>query len=319
VGFGPADESSNLSRATICSRLVLHVKNEEKIVKALWALRELSAKSQHTYAKKLKMLNTLCDLDCPIETERFILSMKNASKYRSSLLMTYMHYCKANGIAWVPPHLKTSSAPICVPTEERIDKIISRASLKYVSIFQLSKHGLRPDEVSKITLRDIDMQRGLLTVRTSKLGAERTLKLKDYALENLRTYIQRKGFTQLNVKLFPNADRLRDSWNNYRKRAYLNFRDIELLKIRLYDLRHWFATKEYMRSRDLLHVKYLLGHRHIESTMVYVHLAQGLSASNSDDYSCKVAHNIDEASKLIESGFDYVTEFDGAKLFRIRK
>jgi hypothetical protein len=43
--------------------------------------------------------------------------------------------------------------PIVVPTEERIDKIISRCSLKDITIFQISKHGLRPDEVSKITQR----------------------------------------------------------------------------------------------------------------------------------------------------------------------
>jgi integrase len=208
--------------------------------------------------------------------------------------------------------------PIVVPTEERIDKIISRCSLKDITIFQISKHGLRPDEVSKITLRDIDLQRGLLSVRTSKLGAERTIKLKETAIMNLRTYIQRKNLTELNVRLFPKPDKLRQKWNRYRKRAYLNFRDQELLKIRLYDLRHWFATTEYIKTRDLLHVKYLLGHRYIESTMVYVHLAQG-QINTSEDYSCKTAKSIEEATALIEAGFEYITEMDGVKLFRKRK
>lgn len=208
--------------------------------------------------------------------------------------------------------------PIVVPTEERIDKIISRCSLKDITIFQISKHGLRPDEVSKITLRDIDLQRELLSVRTSKLGAERTIKLKETAIMNLRTYIQRKNLTELNVRLFPKPDKLRQKWNRYRKRAYLNFRDQELLKIRLYDLRHWFATTEYIKTRDLLHVKYLLGHRYIESTMVYVHLAQG-QINTSEDYSCKTAKSIEEATALIEAGFEYITEMDGVKLFRKRK
>jgi integrase len=147
---------------------------------------------------------------------------------------------------------------------------------------------VRPDEVSKIVLRDIDLQNGLLTVRTSKLGAERTIKLKECAHENLRTYVQRNNITGLNVPLFSKPSILRDQWNTYRKRAFLNFRDAELLKIRLYDLRHWFATTEYLKVRDLLHVKYLLGHRNIETTMIYVHLAQGL-INRSEDYSCKAA------------------------------
>jgi len=208
--------------------------------------------------------------------------------------------------------------PIAVPTEERIDKIIGRCSLKYVATFQISKHGLRPDEISKITLRDLDLQRGLLAVRTSKLGADRTIKLKEYALENLKTYVSKKGITRLDIPIFSKSEILRARWNGYRKRAFLNFRDSELLKIRLYDLRYWYATSEYLRTRDLLHVKYLMGHRHIESTMVYVHLAQGLT-NTSEDYTCKTAKTIDEAMQLVEQGFEYVTEMDSLKLFRKRK
>jgi hypothetical protein len=62
----------------------------------------------------------------------------------------------------------------------------------------------------------------------------------------------------------------------------------------------------------------LLGHRYIESTLVYVHLAQGL-INPSEDYSCKAAKNIEEATALIEAGFEYVTEMDSMKLFRKRK
>ncbi len=314
AGFGPVDESSNLSRAISNLSCV----SEEKIVKTLWELRNLSAKSQKTYAKKIKYLSKNVNLDNPLETEQYILSLKKASKYKQGLLLAYLHYCKANDINWSPPKLKSQSMPIVVPTEERIDKIISRCSLKYITIFQISKHGLRPDEVSKITLRDIDVQRGLLTVRTSKLGAERTIKLKEYAKENLKAHIQKSRITHLDKPLFPSSDALREQWNKYRKRAYLNFRDQELLKIRLYDLRHWFATTEYMKTRDLLHVKYLMGHRHIESTMVYVHLAQGL-INTSEDYICKVARTIEEACKLVESGFEYICEMDGVKLFKKRK
>jgi len=109
--------------------------------------------------------------------------------------------------------LKCQSIPIVVPSEERIDKIMGRCTLKDIAIFQISKHGLRPDEVSKITLRDIDLQRGLLTVRTSKLGEARTIKLKEIAIMNFRAYIQFKNITDLNVRLFPKPDKLRQKWN----------------------------------------------------------------------------------------------------------
>ena len=40
---------------------------------------------------------------------------------------------------------------------------------------------------------------------------------------------------------------------------------------------------------------------------------------NSSDYVCKVAKTLDEATALIEAGFEYITEMDGVKLFKIRK
>jgi len=38
-----------------------------------------------------------------------------------------------------------------------------------------------------------------------------------------------------------------------------------------------------------------------------------------DEYTCKVAKNLDEACKLVEAGFEYVTEMDNIKIFRKRK
>jgi hypothetical protein len=37
------------------------------------------------------------------------------------------------------------------------------------------------------------------------------------------------------------------------------------------------------------------------------------------DYTCKTAKTLEEATLLIEDGFEYVTEMDGVKLFRKRK
>jgi hypothetical protein len=72
---------------------------------------------------------------------------------------------------------------------------------------------------------------------------------------------------------------------------------------------------EYAKTKDILHVMQLLGHRGIKITMKYTQL---ISFGN-DEYNCKVAKTVDEATKLIEAGFEYVTEIEGYKLFRKRK
>jgi pentose-5-phosphate-3-epimerase len=80
-------------------------------------------------------------------------------------------------------------------------------------------------------------------------------------------------------------------------------------------LRHFKATMEYSRTKDILYVKELLGHVNINNTLVYTHLVN----FGPEEFVCKVAENVEEAKALIESGFEYVTEVDGVKLFRKRK
>jgi hypothetical protein len=38
-----------------------------------------------------------------------------------------------------------------------------------------------------------------------------------------------------------------------------------------------------------------------------------------EEYSCRTATNIKEATELIEAGFQYITDMDEMKLFRKRK
>ncbi|PVX26885.1 MAG: hypothetical protein CW691_00090 [Candidatus Bathyarchaeum sp.] len=65
-----------------------------------------------------------------------------------------------------------------------------------------------------------------------------------------------------------------------------------------------------------MHVKAVLGHKDIRTTIRYVHLFESMP---NDDYHCSTAKNINEATHIIENGFEYVTEIDGIKLFRKRK
>lgn len=116
----------------------------------------------------LKRLARDTEIDDPRKTEEWIFSREFKNKTKRLYLDAYTNYCKANEINWDRPKLNVEVYPARVPTEERINLILSTASLKYAVIFQISKHGLRPDEISKIQLRDVDLECGELLVRTSK-------------------------------------------------------------------------------------------------------------------------------------------------------
>jgi hypothetical protein len=57
------------------------------------------------------------------------------------------------------------------------------------------------------------------------------------------------------------------------------------------------------------------GSQKIETTLIYTQLLN----LNDDEWTCKTASNINEATALIEAGFEYVTKIDGTMLFRKRK
>ena len=73
---------------------------------------------------------------------------------------------------------------------------------------------------------------------------------------------------------------------------------------------------EYHKTKDILHVKYVLGHKNIKNTLVYTHLVD----LGDDEYVTKVARDSKGACALLESGFDYVlTSPDGLMIFKKRK
>lgn len=76
---------------------------------------------------------------------------------------------------------------------------------------------------------------------------------------------------------------------------------------------------EYHKTRDLDHVKRLLGHLNLQSTEIYINTEQACFGENEQQYHAKIARTVEEACQLVEAGFEYVCEIDGAKLFRKRK
>jgi hypothetical protein len=115
--------------------------------------------------------------------------------------------------------------------------------------------------------------------------------------------------------LFPPTKKQCHIWVLRRNQLAKKLNQPELTKYRLYDLRHYYATMLYAKTKDILLVKQQLGHKRIEHTLIYTHLVNFAT----DDFTCRCAKTLQEASVLIEAGFEYVTEIDGVKLFRKRK
>jgi len=75
----------------------------------------------------------------------------------------------------------------------------------------------------------------------------------------------------------------------------------------------------YHKTKDILYVKEFLEHRKVETTLLYIQLAEIIFKQTIDEFTVRVASKPDEIKQLLEVSFEYVCEKDGLLYFRKRK
>jgi len=266
--------------------------------------------------KILTYINKHADLNQPEQVKQLIANKTASTGTKRDYCIAYNKYCKYYGIQWEMPKYKPKAQRRKIPTTEKIDMLIARASKRLSLKLRISKEtGLRPIELINLKVKDIDTDQRLIYPTTAKNGAPRTLKISSNLNMALQNYINKNKLNQ-NDKLFnTTASNYAHCYHRMRNNLADKINDQSLKTIRLYDFRHYFATMLYHKTRDILYVQQQMGHKSIETTLIYTQL---LSLQD-DEWTCKTATNIKEATNLIENGFEYITEIDGTKLFRKRK
>jgi integrase len=302
------------------SRSVHHLVNSvhsEKIFNALWCMKKdrFAETTIRVTDRRLRMMDRAVDLDDPERVRDYLGKKQGKNSYIEGLADAYNRYDRYNGITWSKPLIKRSSQPPYVPSGEEITILVSDAGKKYSLILSVLRDtGMRPIELERAKLRWFDLNRGLVNVETAKYGAARTLRLKPKTVAMLKEYLGKHNFG-LNDHIFPKARTMRTAFQRIRRRTAEKLQRPELMRISLYSFRHYFATVTYQKTKDILLVKRLLGHKRIENTLVYTHLVD----FRDEEFTVRAASTVAEASKLIESGFEFVNEIDGTALYRKRK
>jgi integrase/recombinase XerD len=275
--------------------------------------RGLADDTLRNYFYRLKVLCKNVNLDSPEQVLSFIANLKGSNQYKESFVKAYTHYARFYKINWNKPHYKIERRLPNVPTTEVIREFIARASRRYATVFKLlAETGCMPKELHNVTLKDIDFDKGVLSVRGFKGHSSRCFKLKQETLAMLKTYVDLYGNKE---PLFPNSKAMLKAWCRLRELLADKLHDVKYRNVRLYDLRHYYATMLYSKTKDILYVMKQLGHKKLETTLFYTQLTN----FPNDEYYSATATTIDEAKQLIESGFEFVCDVDGVKLFRKRK
>ncbi len=133
-------------------------------------------------------------------------------------------------------------------------------------------------------------------------------------LEHLPKKYGNRAFSLPTMRL----DNFAVNFQRQRRRTTNKIQNQRLLKIHFHTFRYWKGTMLYHETKDMYYVMLRLGHRNIANTLLYVQLEEALFQGECE-YISKVAKTEQEICTLIEAGFEYVTDFQGSKIFKKRK
>ena len=236
-----------------------------------------------------------------------------SAAYKENAVHAYSIYLKMKGGTWNPPLYKRVERLPWIPTEREIDQLIAGCSRRIGTFLQMLKEtGMRPGEAWLLKWIDIDFEKAFVNITPEKHSKPRVLKLSN----NLLSMLNALPKNSEHVFRSGNLHHFRGGFAQQRKRIAAKLKNPRLTRITFKTLRHFKATMEYHKTKDILYVKEILGHKNIKNTLVYTHLIN----FESDEYITKIAKNANEACTLIEAGFDYVCSTpDELMVFRKRK
>jgi integrase/recombinase XerD len=219
-------------------------------------------------------------------------------------------------LTWEAPIYKAVHKIPFIPTEKEIDTLIAACGPKLSTFLQLAKEtAARSGELQNLKWIDLDVERRTVRITAEKNSNPRILKISSKCVGMLQT-LSRKD-----EKIFGNIgyNSLRTGFGHQRKKIARKLNNPRLKEIHFHTLRHWKATILYHQTKDILYVMQYLGHKKVESTLLYIQLENALFKDTSDEFTVRIATKPDIIKELLEAGFEFVCQKDELMYFRKRK
>jgi integrase len=232
---------------------------------------------------------------------------------KANAVNAYTSFLIMSGGKWDPPRYKRIRKLPFIPIEAEVDQLIAGSGPKTATLLQLLKEtGMRIGEAWRLQWTEVDMVSNTVRVTPEKGSNPRMFKLSGKLMAMLDSMQRRTKNSRVFCKSLKSQRR---SFEKQRRNLARKLKNPRIREITFHTLRHFKATTEYHKTKDILHVMQVLGHKNIKNTLIYTQLVD----FQDDDYISKVAKTVEEACQLVEAGFEYVCEMDDVKIFKRRK
>ena len=180
------------------------------------------------------------------------------------------------------PSIKNPKTLPVVLSRNEMRRILGAVKLNKHKILLMLLYGcgLRCGEVRNIKLEDLDFDRRLLHVKCGKGRKDRYVPMNKMMISEIRKYIRKESCYEWLFHAKPNGRAGGDFDSRYANRSIQwavkqAGKSAGILKrLSPHTLRHTFATHLLEDGLDILSIKELLGHSRIETTLIYLHVAQ---------------------------------------------
>ena len=179
--------------------------------------------------------------------------------------------------------------------------------------------GARPGEVWRLPWADVDLDHATIRINNPEKGSNaREFKNRSSKLVSMLNSLKKpRKFVFHADNASPKAySNFAHEFYEQRKQIAKECGNDRLLRVNFRSLRHFKGTSEYLRTRDIYHVKRVLGHKSIKNTEIYINI---VGFDDNENYICKVGATKEERISLIEAGFTLVGKDGDEWYFRIRK
>lgn len=278
------------SEFTILERAMQTVPGFDKVYHKMQQQTILGGRSASTLENYLRRIALVClEFDrlpediSEDEINEYLTALAQSSKSPSRSSFKHAVY----GLRYYFRHIGQNKRAIDLPSmrkEAKLPVIFNRSELRQLFVAPtLLKHriiltliysaGLRSQEAINLKISDIDFERRTIHIRQSKYKKDRIVPLSGYIARGLKKYI---AVENPHIWLFNGKEpdgRYSVRGLSWVLRETLKKTDIKK-EVSLHSLRHSYATHLLEEGVNIVTIKELLGHAHIATTMIYLHVAQ---------------------------------------------
>jgi len=257
-------------------------------------MRKLEAKTQASYVRAVRTLTAYLkrppDTATVEDLRNFHLHMVDAgaSPITLNATLTGLKFFfdttlgRSEVVARLRPVKVPRTVPVVLSTLEAAQLIAAARNVKHQAALSVAYGaGLRASEVCRLKVGDVDSERMALRVEQGKGAKDRYAMLSPVVLQRLRAW-WRIGHAQGKILrggwLFPGMDPMDPLTTRQLNRAVHEAAAAAGIAKRVtsHTLRHSFATHLLERKVDIRVIQVLLGHKRLETTSIYAHVATDL-------------------------------------------